>query len=176
MRQQHDLIQRALNNDELDRFVVGEPFYFLEARVDNEEPQNIPQAFDQLLLPHWREGRDPLLWQRWIAGMLKALRDHPDANRAIYSVANWLWYYHHCLGKKRAQPDGSYADLPELDLGAVALALQLCMAERKDELITDTRWAGAAWNSPQGIWVPLLRLARAVRDNLAGPDFVPVNA
>ncbi len=80
------------------------------------------------------------------------------------------------MGKKRAQPDGSYADLPELDLGAVALALQLCMAERKDELITDTRWAGAAWNSPQGIWVPLLRLARAVRENLAGPDFVPVNA
>lgn len=176
MRQQDDLIQRALDHDEMDRFVVGESFYFLEARVDNEEPQNIPQAFDQLLLPHWREGRDPLLWQRWIAGMLKALRDHPDANRAIYSVANWLWYYHHCLGKKRAQPDGSYADLPELDLGAVALALQLCMAERKDELITDTRWAGAAWNSPQGIWVPLLRLARAVRDNLAGPDFVPVNA
>ena len=176
MRQQDDLIQRALDHDEMDRFVVGEPFYFLEARVDNEEPQNIPQAFDQLLLPHWREGRDPLLWQRWIAGMLKALRDHPDANRAIYSVANWLWYYHHCLGKKRAQPDGSYADLPELDLGAVALALQLCMAERKDELITDTRWAGAAWNSPQGIWAPLLRLARAVRDNLAGPDFVPVNA
>ncbi len=172
----NDVLKLALDNDELDRFVVGEPFYFLEARVDNEEPQNIPQAFDQLLLPHWREAGDPLLWQRWIAGMLKVLRDYPDANRAIYSVANWLWYYHYCLGKKRVQPEGSYADLPELDLGAVALALQLRMAERKDELIADTRWAGAAWNSPQGIWAPLLRLARAVRDNLAGPDFVPINA
>ena len=176
MRQQDDLIQRALDHDEMDLFVVGEPFYFLEARVDNEEPQNIPQAFDQLLLPHWREAGDPLLWQRWIAGMLKALRDYPDVNRAIYGVANWLWYCHDCLGKKRAQPEGSYANLPELDLSAVALALQLRMAERKDELIADIRWAGAAWNSPQGIWVPLLRLATALRDKLGGPDFVPANA
>lgn len=36
----------ALANDELDKFLVGEPFYFQEAKNDYEEPQNIVAAFD----------------------------------------------------------------------------------------------------------------------------------
>ena len=39
----------ALANDELDKFLVGEPFYFQEAKSDNDEPQNIVAAFDLLL-------------------------------------------------------------------------------------------------------------------------------
>ena len=41
-----DALRVALANDELDKFLVGEPCYFHEARNDNEEPQNVVAAFD----------------------------------------------------------------------------------------------------------------------------------
>lgn len=79
-----NVLTLALANDELDRFLVGEPFYFLEARSDNEEPQNVSQAFDQLLMPYWRATHDPDLPFRFIAALLKILATYPDRNRAIY--------------------------------------------------------------------------------------------
>lgn len=36
----------ALANDELDKFIVGEPFYFQEAKNDSDEPQNVIAAFN----------------------------------------------------------------------------------------------------------------------------------
>ncbi|WHS60247.1 hypothetical protein [Pseudomonas sp. G2-4] len=49
----------ALANDELDKFLVGEPFYFQEAKNDNEEPQNIVAAFDLLVLRYGQQTRAP---------------------------------------------------------------------------------------------------------------------
>ncbi|MFU6239489.1 hypothetical protein ACM8AE_03250 [Pseudomonas paraeruginosa] len=170
-----NVLTLALANDELDRFLVGEPFYFLEARSDNEEPQNVSQAFDQLLMPYWRATRDPDLPFRFVAALLKILATYPDRNRAIYVAQNWIWYYRFCLSKKRVNPQGPYGDLFEVDLGAVAVALKRQLEANKDELIRDTRWAGAAWNSSNGLWGPLLRTSTTVRDKLGGPDFVPDN-
>ncbi|UXY50417.1 hypothetical protein [Pseudomonas tohonis] len=166
----------ALANDELDRFLVGEPFYFLEARSDNDEPQNVVAAFDQLVVPYWRETRDPAFPQRFVAALLKILATYPDRNRAIYLAHDWVWYYRFCLAKKRAQPEGPYGDLFEVDMSGVAVALQRQLEANKAALQADTRWAGAAWNSPDGMWTPLLRTAVTVRDKLGGPDFVPANA
>ncbi|AUM72583.1 hypothetical protein [Pseudomonas fluorescens] len=165
----------ALANDELDKFLVGEPFYFQEARNDNEEPQNIVAAFDSLVLPYWQQTRDPQFPGRFVAALLKILATYPDRNRAIYVAAVWVWYYRFCLSKKQAQPAGLYADLFEIDMGAVALALQRQLELNKAELVQDTRWAGGTWNSQNGLWGPLMRTALAVRDKLGGPDFVPVN-
>lgn len=55
---QDNVLLLALANDELDKFLVGEPFYFLEAKTDNDEPQNVVAAFDQLIMPHWRQTHD----------------------------------------------------------------------------------------------------------------------
>jgi hypothetical protein len=107
--------------------------------------------------------------------LLKILATYPDRNRAIYAVAVWVWYYRFCLSKKHAQPQGLYAGLFEVDMSAVALALQGQLEANKAALVVDTRWAGAAWNSPHGLWDPLMRTALVVRDKLGGPDFVPFN-
>lgn len=48
----------ALANDELDKFLVGEPFYFQEAKNDYDEPQNIVVAFDLLVLRYWQQTRE----------------------------------------------------------------------------------------------------------------------
>ncbi|WP_443696762.1 hypothetical protein [Pseudomonas sp.] len=165
----------ALANDELDKFLVGEPFYFQEAKSDNDEPQNIVAAFDLLLLRYWQQTHDPLFPARFVAALLKILATYPDRNRAIYAAAVWVWYYRFCLSKKHAQPQGLYAGLFEIDMSAVALALQAQLEANKAALVVDTRWAGAAWNSQHGLWAPLMRTALVVRDKLGGPDFVPFN-
>jgi hypothetical protein len=172
---QDDPIAQILANDELDKFLVGEPFYFLETKNDNDEPQNVVAAFDQLLVPYWCETRDASFPARFVAALLTILATYPDRNRAIYIAHDWVWYYRFCLNKKRAQPDGLYAELFEIDMGGVAVALKRQLEINKADLIADTRWAGAAWNSQNGMWDPLMRTALMVRDKLGGPDFVPAN-
>lgn len=46
---QDDVLLLALANNELDKFLIGEPFYFQEAITDNDEPQNVIAAFDLLI-------------------------------------------------------------------------------------------------------------------------------
>lgn len=83
----------ALANDELDKFLVGEPFYFQEAKNDYDEPQNIVVAFDLLVLRYWQQTRDANFPARFVAALLKILAAYPDRNRAIYVAAVWVWYY-----------------------------------------------------------------------------------
>ncbi|MGE8100865.1 hypothetical protein [Pseudomonas fluorescens] len=165
----------ALANDELDKFLVGEPFYFQEAKNDYEEPQNIFVAFDLLVLRYWQQTRDASFPACFVAALLKLLATYPDRNRAIYAAAGWVWNYRFCLSQKREEPDGLYAELFEIDMGSVALALRRQLEINKAALILDTRWAGGSWNSENGLWEPLMRIALNVRDKLGGPDCVPAN-
>ncbi|UVM50327.1 MULTISPECIES: hypothetical protein [unclassified Pseudomonas] len=165
----------ALAYDELDKFLVGEPFYFQEAKNDYDEPQNIVVAFDLLVLRYWLQTRDANFPARFVAAFLKLLATYPDRNRAIYAAAGWLRYYRYCLNQKREEPEGLYAELFEIDMGSVALALRRQLEINKAALILDTRWAGGSWNSENGLWEPLMRTALNVRDKLGGPDYVPAN-
>lgn len=170
---QDNVLQLALNHNDLDKFIVGEPFYFQEAKADNEEPQNVAAAFDQLVMRYWLQTHDASFPGRWVAALLQALETYPDRNRAIYAVSDWVWYYRYCLAKKQSAPQGIYADLFVIDLSSVALVLKQQLEANKASLVADTRWAGAAWNSQSGLWEPLMRTALNVRDKLGGPDFVP---
>jgi hypothetical protein len=164
----------ALADGALDKFIVGEPFYFQEAKVDTQEPQNVMAAFD-LVLDYWTKTKDETFPRKFATAMLKALGTYPDKNRAIDVVAVWIWYYRHCLAQKKSNPDGMYGDLFEMNTAGVAGALKHELEVNKAELINDTRWAGESWNSKQGLWEPLMRVAVGVRDKLGGPDFVPDN-
>ena len=172
---QNDRLFLALANGELDKFLVGEPFYFFETKDDNDDPQNVVVAFDLLILPYWWETRDPLFPKRFADALLQMLKIYPDPNRAIYMVHRWIWYYQSCLSEKRMKAAGLYTDIFEIDLTSVASVLKDKLEANKADLITDTRWAGAVWNSKNGLWDPLVRTAMGVRDKLGGPDFVPSN-
>jgi hypothetical protein len=165
----------ALADDALDKFIVGEPFYFEEAKADTKEPQNVRDAFDLLVLDYWTKTRDETFPGKFATAMLKALKTYPDKNRAIYAVAYWIQYYQYCLTQKKSNPNGQYRELFEMDSAGVAGELKHELEVNKAELITDTRWAGESWNSKQGLWEPLMRMALGVRDKFKGPDFVPNN-
>jgi len=170
-----NILTRAIANNKLEKFLVGEPPYFFDAKCDNEEPQNVSQAFDSLVIPYWRETKDPAFPEKFVFALYNLLNTYPDRNRAIYIVHDWIWYYIYCLNKKMSQPSGRYGDLFEVDLSGVASLLKSLLEANKKELIDDVRWAGASWNSKSGMWEVLLRTSEAVRDKLGGPNFVPAN-
>lgn len=63
----------------------------------------------------------------------------------------------------------------DVNMGSVGVALMRLLERHKAERVADTRWAGAAWHSPDGMWTPLMHSALMVRDKRGGPDFVPAN-
>ena len=170
-----NVLELALHHDEFDRFLAGEPFYFLETKDDNADPQNVVVAFDRLFMSQFN-ARNASFSASFVQALLKLLNHYPDQNRAIYMAQGWIWCYCYCLANKEAQPDGPYAALPKIDLSAVSDILKRRLVERRAELTADQRWAGAAWNSEAGLWDPLVRTAHHVRDKLNGPDSVPDGA
>jgi hypothetical protein len=166
----------ALSKNELHHFLAGDTPYFVEAKTDNEEPQNVEQAFDLQICPYIIRTQDTNLPDALADGLIKMLTTHADPARATYLAYSWVWYLLYCEAKKRGDPTGYYKDLPLFDFSDVALT-----AQRKADLLAatlkqDTRWAGAAWNSQMGLWEPICNLALAIRDRLGGPDMVPTSA
>lgn len=170
-----NVLLEAIFNNELDKFLAGEPPYFFDAKNDNQEPQNVSQAFDSLIIPYWKLTKDPLFPQKFASSLYKLLDTYPDKDRAIYVAHDWIWYYKYCLNKKILNPSGQYGDLFEIDLSEVARLLKSSTEENKNELLSDHRWAGGLWNSKNGMWEPLLKTSETVRDKLGGPNFVPDN-
>lgn len=163
---QPDLLSQALARDALGAFLLGEPPYFHEARAEHEEPQNVGAAFEALLLPYWHRTTDPELGERLTRACLALLAGHPDHNRAIYCVHAWIWEYRYAqVGK----------GIPVFDwrLEPVVVTLKASIERARTALVGDTRWAGAPWNSTDGIWGALLRASLHLRDRLGGPDLVP---
>lgn len=54
-----NLLARALTNDDLVAFLVGEQPYFIESHSGEEEPQDVCRAIERCLLPCWQSGRFP---------------------------------------------------------------------------------------------------------------------
>lgn len=163
----------AIDKGEEAKFLVGEPPYFVEAKNDNEEPQNVNDAFNLIIFAAWEEFRDPRIPESFLGGLEELLRAYPDPNKAIYVVCDWVWFYRYCLNDKANNPNSAYKSLFEVDLRGIALLLREMLEKNKLSLEQDRRWAGAEWNSQNGLWSPLLRQAVAVKDSLGGPDFVP---
>jgi hypothetical protein len=170
-----DLLARALAKNELGKFMIGEGEYFYSVPNDNDEPQNISAAFDLVVLPYWKRTKDARLPLLLLGALEELVKSHPDKNRAIYVSHGWIWYYAYCLAKKRERPDGIYGDLFEVDLRALASVLKAETELNKKRLVQDVRWAGAGWNSVDGLWAPVVRTARAIA-KLTGLDVVPSNA
>lgn len=169
-------LDMALQQGALHHFLAGDPPYFVHAKVDNDEPQNVQQAFDLQIYPYLKKSHDPAFADQMADALIQMIHSHRDTHRALYLAHTWIWYCLHCEHKKTADPKGYYADLPAFDFSDVALLLQRKTSEHAAALRQDTRWAGANWNSSAGLWEPMVKLALAVRDRLGGPDAVPIES
>jgi hypothetical protein len=167
------ILYDALKNNSLDIFLLGLPPYFFESKTDNEEPQNIPQAFDLLIIPYWKKEKNIDFPKKFENSIIKILTNETDINRSIYVSLDWICYFLYCKNEEKLHPNGIYNDLFEINLTEISCIIKFLMQKNKDELIADKRWGGADWNSTNGMWDPLIRVAKDIRDNLNGPDLVP---
>lgn len=158
----------AIKNGEVTKFLAGEPPYFIDAKNDNEEPQNVNDAFKLVIFAAWQESYDPKVPDAFSAGLTELLCSHQDSNKAIYLACGWLWFYAYCLKDKKENVGSVYKDLFEIDLELLALTLRNALEANESPLRSDKRWAGAEWNSQEGLWAPLVRLAITIRDQLGG--------
>lgn len=163
----------AIQRNQVAQFLVGDPPYFIDGKNDNEEPQNVNHAFNLVVFAAWSESKNPRVPDSFVVGLLDLLSVYPDSNKAIYVACDWIWFYSYCLSDKRRNPGSAYMDLFDIQLEEVALVLRQRLESGKESLAMDRRWAGAEWNSQDGLWTPLVRQAVAVRDQLGGVDFVP---
>lgn len=174
--QQGNLLNNALAAGEMAKFLIGDPPYFFEAKSDNPEPQNVQEAFDLQITRYWAIVRDPSLPSSFVDGLGALLDTYPDRDKAIYVVNNWLYTYFAAHDKKRTQaPLGIYSELFDVDLSPVTDRMRIKLLSNRSTLISDTRWAGALWNSPNGLWGPIVRTAKVIREKLNGPDYLPQN-
>lgn len=167
------LFHQAIFKNELWRLLIGDPPYYFESKSGNEEPQDVQQAFDLSLLPYWKRTKAQSLPCVFCESLAYLITNYEDKNRAIYTAIDWIWYYTYCLEKIRSNPEAHLEDIFLADIGSVAPIIKKAIEERKEELIADKRWAGAPWNSSAGLWEPIVRTAKAIRDNLGGADVVP---
>jgi hypothetical protein len=165
------ILENALNRDELPQFILGIPPYFIEAKTDNEEPQNVAAAFDKYIYPYWITTYDPSFPQHFSDALKNAVTQCADKNKATYTVLNWIWFYLFCFDK--SQKSAAYPGLFSLDLTELQALLYTQLQQQELSLKQDNRWAGAAWNSPNGLWQPITKLCQAI-ERLNGPIFLPL--
>ncbi|MFK3737199.1 hypothetical protein [Massilia sp. TN1-12] len=170
-----NVLLEAFSHNAFEKFLVGEPPYFFHAKNDNEEPQNVSQAFYTLIIPYWNLTKDIDFPKRFSSALYQLLDTYPDKNRAIYVAHEWIWCYKYFFDKNILNSSEYYRELFEVDLSQVAYLLKSLIEENKEGLINDHRWAGRSWNSQNGMWGPLLKVSETVRDKLGGPNFVPTN-
>jgi len=48
----------ALKRNEVAQFLLGRPSYFVDGNNDNDEPQNVNEAFNFVMLAAWRQTGD----------------------------------------------------------------------------------------------------------------------
>ena len=176
MTDQTDLAHKAIVANELPKLLIGDPPYFFDSKTDEIRPQNFQQVLDRILLPYWSSTHDPDLPSQFLSSLMTLLQNYTDRNKALFAVSSWIWCYRSCVSRKEEQPAGFYAALFEVDLSPAAELLRRKLEECKQDLLTDTRWAGASWNSQAGLWEPIVRTAQVVRDKLNGPDYITYGA
>lgn len=166
----------AVDRGEVSQFLVGEFPYFIDGRMDNDTPQNMPSAMGQVHM-YWRETKDPSLESKLVEAILYGLEWYPDRNRFVYAMSSWMWLYHYTDTDKRNHPSGHFLDFPKIDFSAAMPSLRQALEGAKESLIADQRWAGAPGNSDAGLWEPICRTAGVVKEMTGGRiDYVPREA
>ncbi|MDR2871545.1 MAG: hypothetical protein LBV45_03330 [Xanthomonadaceae bacterium] len=130
-----DKILEIINNNkipEFGKFLLGEYPYFVESSTGNEEPQNVPEAFDALIFSAWREKNPSNLSQIFVQALLWMLDNSEDENKSVYVAGDWIWYYKFCWNKQENDPKSIYRGIFLLDLHQVANKIKEKLIEKKN--------------------------------------------
>lgn len=155
------IIKEAIEKNELSSFLCGNLNYKLQGREDNSEPTDFLYCWESEIIPYSKENLS--LGSDLDNAMMELLENNESFIIGIYTVVNTIfWYYYF---KKK----GSISF--ELELIKLRDKLISVLSENKGKLQSTKLWAGVDWNSKDGLWEPIQRIALSIKDNYDGINF-----
>lgn len=156
-------IVEADKNDELGLFLMGIGKYQVKGHSDLSMPNDYNECWRQEIIPFSRI--DDALPRKLAMTLLRLLEYEEDYNLALYTIIMTInWYY---FFKKEGLINFEF----ELDDLVEPFKNRICA--QKNNLMKDTRWAGAEWNSEDGLWEPFLHATTFIKNKYHGVDLVP---
>lgn len=144
-----DKIQKAIVKDELPAFLIGKIEYKCSGRSDFDEPTDYLFCWESEIIPFTQSNPEKFKTV-FLDALHKLLLYENDKILGIYSVAKHVFWCSYFIEKGKIKLD--------IDLKDITTQLAQIVKREKDNLIKDKRWAGAEWNSKQGLFEPINRL------------------
>lgn len=130
-------------------FLLGEKGYKCIGRNDMGEPNDYLFCWESEIIPYIKE--NPKKFKDIFFNALHELFFYKkDKILGIYSVANHVFWCSYFINKASINLD--------IDLTEIINELSIIVDLNKDALRKDKRWAGAEWNSNNGLLEPIRRL------------------
>lgn len=143
-------IKEAIENEELYLFLIGEGEYQCRGRSDYPNPTDFLACWEKEIIPYFNYNNS-LESVRVLYDAIIMLFDYQkDINLGLYSISSHTFWCYYFENEKMLQ---FY-----LDWKNIAEKLKFAVEINKESLIADTRWAGAEWNSSQGLYESINRV------------------
>lgn len=160
-----ELLKKAIKKNELHLFLAGLKRYKCQGINDLPDPNDYNQSWNKEILPYLNSVSDNAAIDLFKSALVKLLDWKEDPNLGLYTIMATLnWFYYYSKENKIKH---------KLDFEELRPLIVEKLRERQFDLKHDKRWAGAEWNSPDGLWTPLVDTAKFIRDHYNGIDLVP---
>lgn len=144
------IIEDAIKNGELHLFLIGKGDYKCHGRSDYSDPTDFLACWEKQIIPYFNKNNAIESAMEFYNAIKKLFNYTDDVDLGLYSIATHVFLYHSFESENKLQF--------KLDWLSIAKELQSAIELNKKKLIVDTRWAGAEWNSSQGLYEPICRV------------------
>ena len=142
-----DKIKRAIERNELADFLIGKGEYKYWNR-ELRHPNNWSYCWQIAIVPFAKEYKD--LPNMLVAAFEELLQRQNDVVLNIYTVNFNVYWYYYLLDKNRVDFKIDFSEIERCLVDKINL--------HRSELLECKKWAGAEYNSPNGLIQPLERL------------------
>jgi len=155
-------IEKALGKSELVNFLRGDNNYKLHQRNENADINDFMYCWDSEIIPFSKLNNS--IGTKLGDALYDLLLDVNNVEINIYTTVNTLfWYYYH---RNNGRIDFN------IPLCSIEKKLKEQIKLNKNKLTSCQKWAGETWNSNDGLWSPIQKIAVKIRDEYHGINFV----
>ena len=145
-----NMIEDVIKKGDLHLFLVGDGVYKCHGRSDYPDPTDFLACWEEEIIPYFNKNNSIESVMVLYDAIIMLFNYTKDVNLGLYSIAShieWDYYF-----------EKENLIRFSLDWKSIAQKLELAAEINKERLIADTRWAGAEWNSSQGLYEPICRV------------------
>ena len=144
------MIEDAIKKGELHLFLIGKDDYICQGRSDYPDPTDYLACWEKEIIPYFNSNNSIESVMGLYNSLIMLFDYVKDINLGLYSIAKHIFWYYYFEKEEKVRF--------LLDWKTIAEKLKLAVEINKERLIADKRWAGAEWNSSQGLYEPIIRV------------------